>query len=199
MVWIKIRVVAIVAVAGPPTSVDGKLRQVSEPVSDQVRIDSRRSAAHQSAKLIEICRSGSLGDEVRVEKGVVSDFIIGVVVDVHGHVLVKDFQGFSVGFISSPTRYFVILHASEFVVLDPKVSLEYFCRRCESKQSRIPRCQTPGRGGGVGRGRGAGPPRFRRPPRGNAMDAFANSPAPMVPAPTASDLPKKKRRLTALF
>jgi hypothetical protein len=28
---------------------------------------------------------------------------------------------------------------------------------------------------------------------------LANSPAPMVPAPTASDLPKKERRLMELF
>src|ERR1700704_3955816 len=32
-----------------------------------------------------------------------------------------------------------------------------------------------------------------------AVGALANSPAPMVPAPTASDLPKKERRLIELF
>src|SRR5712672_836910 len=32
-----------------------------------------------------------------------------------------------------------------------------------------------------------------------AVGALANSPAPMVPAPTASDLPKKERRLRKLF
>ena len=58
----------VVAVARPPAGIDGKLGQVSEPVSDQIRIDSRRGAAHQSAKRIEICRRRSLGDEVRVEE-----------------------------------------------------------------------------------------------------------------------------------
>src|SRR5206468_5829444 len=61
-VWIKIRVMPVVAVACPPAGVDGKLRQVSEPVSNQVGIDASRSAAHQRAKRIEICRSRSLGD-----------------------------------------------------------------------------------------------------------------------------------------
>src|SRR6266404_607619 len=32
-----------------------------------------------------------------------------------------------------------------------------------------------------------------------AVGALANSPAPIVPAPTASDLPKKERRLRKLF
>src|SRR5437667_7517607 len=32
-----------------------------------------------------------------------------------------------------------------------------------------------------------------------AVGALANSPAPMVPAPTASDVPKKERRLIELF
>ena len=45
-------------------------------------INSRRGAAHQSAKRIEICRSRSLGDQIRVEELVMSDLIIGVVVDV---------------------------------------------------------------------------------------------------------------------
>ena len=35
-VWIKIRVMPVVAVARPPAGVDGKLGQVSEPMSDQV-------------------------------------------------------------------------------------------------------------------------------------------------------------------
>ena len=50
MVWIKIRVMAVVAITGPPAGIDGKLRQVGEPMSDLARIDSRRGATHQSAK-----------------------------------------------------------------------------------------------------------------------------------------------------
>src|SRR5438874_12938552 len=38
-----------------------------------------------------------------------------------------------------------------------------------------------------------------RPPLALAVGALANSPAPIVPAPTASDLPKKERRLRKLF
>jgi hypothetical protein len=37
-----------------------------------------------------------------------------------------------------------------------------------------------------------------RPPLARAVGALANSPAAMVPAPTASDLPKKERRLMEL-
>ena len=38
-----------------------------------------------------------------------------------------------------------------------------------------------------------------RPPLALAVGALANSPAPMVPAPTASDVPKKERRLIELL
>src|SRR5256886_544062 len=38
-----------------------------------------------------------------------------------------------------------------------------------------------------------------RPPLALAVEALANSPAPIVPAPTASDLPKKERRLRKPF
>src|SRR6266550_2610970 len=42
-------------------------------------------------------------------------------------------------------------------------------------------------------------PTVRLPCCALAVGALANSPAPMVPAPTASDLPKKERRLIELF
>ena len=102
IVRIKIRVMAVVAIAGPPAGIEGKLRQVGEPMSDQVRIDSRRGAAHQSTKRIEICRSRSLGDQVRVEELVMSDLIIGVVMDVVLHFVLDNLQGVGVGFIARP-------------------------------------------------------------------------------------------------
>ena len=93
-------------------------------MSDQVWIHSGRGAAHQRTKRIEICRRRSLGDQVRVEKLVMSDLIIGVVMDVVSRFIVKDLQGLSVGFIATATWNFVVLDAAEFVVLDPKVGLE---------------------------------------------------------------------------
>src|SRR5438876_1460729 len=110
----QIRVMAVVAIAGPPPGVEGKLRQVGESSSDQVRIDSRRGASDQSTKRVEICRSSSMGHQVRVEELVMSDLVIGVVVDVYGHVLVKHLQGLSVGFIPGTAWDFVVLDAAEF-------------------------------------------------------------------------------------
>ena len=130
---------AVVAIAGPPAGIDGKLRQVSEPMSDYVRIDSRRGAAHQSAKRVEICRSRSLGDQVRVEELVMSDLIIGVVMDVVFHFILNNLQGVGIGFIATAAWDFVVLDAAEFVVLDPKVGLEYLQRRWEAKQCRVSR------------------------------------------------------------
>jgi len=114
----------VIAITGPPAGVDGKLRQVGESSSDQVRIDSRRGTAHQSAKWIEIYGSRSLGDQVRVEELVMSNLIIGVVMDLVLHFILNNLQGVRVGFIATATGNFVILDAAEFVVLDPKVGLE---------------------------------------------------------------------------
>ena len=67
----------------------------------------------------------------------VSDFIIGVVVDVYGHVFIQYFNGVGVVWIASAAWDFGVLDAAEFVVLDPKVGLEYFRRRCEPEQGRV--------------------------------------------------------------
>src|SRR5262249_45599197 len=110
--WIKIRVMRVVAVPGPPAGVDGKLRQVSKPMSDQIRINSRRSAAHQSGKRTEICRRRSLGDQIRVKELVVSDLIIGVVVNVLSHIRVQHLQRGGVEWITSSTRDLRVLDAT---------------------------------------------------------------------------------------
>src|SRR4030095_4181732 len=133
---------AVVAVARPPAGVDGKLRQVSEPVSDQVRIDSCRSAAHQSAKRVEVGRSRSLGDQVCVEELVMSNLIIGVVMDVVLHFILNNLQGVRVGFIATAACSFFSLETAELFVLDPKVGLEKFQRRWEPEQCRVSRCET---------------------------------------------------------
>ncbi len=114
----------VVAVARPPAGVDGKLRQVSKPVSDQIGVNSRRGAAHQRGERIEICRRRSLGDQVGVEELVMSDLIVGVIVDVLIHVFVQRREGLGVIWIASAAWDFVILDAAEFVVLDPKVGLD---------------------------------------------------------------------------
>ena len=102
-------------------------------MSDLVPINSRRGAAHQSAKRVQICRRRSLGDQVRVEELVMRDLIIGVVMDVVSHFILNKLQGLGVGFIATAAWDFVVLDAAEFVVLDPKVGLEYLQRRWKAK------------------------------------------------------------------
>ena len=109
------------------------MRQVGEPLPDLASINSRRGATHQSAKPVQICRSRSLGNQVRVEELVMSDLIIGVVMDVVFHFILNNLQGVAVGFIAMAAWDFVVLDAAEFVVLDPKVGLEYLQSRWEAK------------------------------------------------------------------
>src|SRR5438874_9576076 len=139
MVCINIRVMPVIAIAGPPTGIDRKLRQVSEPTSDPVRIDAGRGAAHQRAKRIEICRRRSLGDQISVEELVMSSLIIGVVMDVVSHFILNNLQGLGIGWIAMAAWDFVVVDAAEFVVLNPKVGLEYFQSRWEAKECRVSR------------------------------------------------------------
>jgi hypothetical protein len=108
----------------------------------------------------------------------VSDLIIGVIVDVYGHVLVEYLNGLGVGFIPGTTWDFVIPDATEFVVLDPKVASS-----SSSAAGNRSRAASPG----------------VRPPRASAVRAPGNSPTPIVPAPAASDLAKNERRLIERF
>src|SRR5439155_23798122 len=70
------------------------------------------------------------------------EFIVGVVVDVYGHILIEDFNGIRIAWIPGSARDFVVLDSSEFVVLNPKVGLEYFRRRCEPEQGCVSRRYT---------------------------------------------------------
>src|SRR5262245_2636590 len=137
MVWIKIRVMTVVPVPRPPTGINRQLGQVGKPAPNQVGVDSGGCAAHQSAKRIEVCRSRALGDQIRVEEGVVSNFIVGVIVDVLIHVFVQRREGFSIVWITSSTWNFGVLDSTEFIVLDPKVGLEYLECRWEPEQGCV--------------------------------------------------------------
>ena len=86
MVWIQIRVMAVISVARPPAGINRELSQVSEPMPNQGRVHSRGSAAHQSTKRVEVCWSRSMGFQICVQKLVMSDLIVSIVVDVLGHV-----------------------------------------------------------------------------------------------------------------
>jgi hypothetical protein len=62
-----------------------------------------------------------------------SDLIIGVVMDVVSHFILNNLQGLGIGWIASAAWDFGVLDAAEFVVLNPKVGLEYFQSRWEAK------------------------------------------------------------------
>src|SRR5437762_11993828 len=100
-----------------------------------------------------------------------ADLIVGVVVDVLVHVLVQHRKGSGVGWISGSAGDFGVLDSAEFVVLLPQIGFDDFSAARNRRMFAPP------------------------PPRSTlalAVGALANSPAPMVPAPTASEVPKKE-------
>ena len=67
-----------------------------------------------------------MGDQVRIEELVMSDLIVGIIMDVLGHISVQHRDVGGVEWTATSTGDFGVLDATQFVVLDPKVSLEYF-------------------------------------------------------------------------
>src|SRR5262249_38745787 len=103
-VWVKIRVMAVVAVARPPAGINRELGQVGEPVPNQCGVNSGGSAAHQGAKRIEICRSRSVGRQIRIQKLVMSDLIVSIIVDVLSNVGSNNGGGGGIGWMACPAR-----------------------------------------------------------------------------------------------
>ena len=65
------------------------------------------------------------------------DFIIGVVVNVLGHIAVQYRHRSRIGRIPASTRDFFIWNASEFVVLEPEIGLNDFSRRRKPKHGCV--------------------------------------------------------------
>src|SRR5713101_4365199 len=87
---------------------------------------------------------GSLRDEVRVQEILMRELIIGVVVDVLGHVRIQHLNGSRVRWIATSARDLAgVRDASEFIVLHPKVGLEDFRRSRKPEQCGVPRCEPP--------------------------------------------------------
>jgi hypothetical protein len=59
--------------------------------------------------------------------------------DVVSHFIVKNLQGRGIGWIAMAAWDFGVGAAAEFVVLDPKVRLEYLQSRWEAKERRVSR------------------------------------------------------------
>ena len=60
------------------------------------------------------------------EKLMMSDLILGVIMDILVHVFIQHSQRIMVGWVPATAWNFAVLDASEFVVLDPKVGLKNF-------------------------------------------------------------------------
>src|SRR6266481_2166119 len=103
-----------------------KIRKTSTLVALCAIAGYSRRTTRQHAKLLEVYCVRVLGGEIRVEKVLVGELIIGVVVDVLGHVSVEHFKSSGVGWIPGSAWHFVVWNSPEFVVLHPKVGLEDF-------------------------------------------------------------------------
>ncbi len=79
----KVRILRPAAVAGPPTGINSKLRQIGEPAKI---VGARRFAAGQSAKLVEANGVRTLGSQICVDEDLVGEFVFRIVVNVLRHI-----------------------------------------------------------------------------------------------------------------
>ena len=130
----EVGVLRVAAVARPEAGVDGELHQVGEP-TDLLRAG--RLAARQGAELVQVDRVRAVRLQVGVDEGGVADLVVGVVVDVLGHVLVQHRDGLGVGGVAASAGDFAVLDAGELVVLLPQVGLEDLGRGQEPENRRV--------------------------------------------------------------
>ena len=62
--------------------------------------------------------------QIRIQKLMMSDLIVSIIVDVLSHVCVQHREGGGVEWIAGSARNFRVRDTAEFVVLNPKVGLE---------------------------------------------------------------------------
>jgi hypothetical protein len=67
----------------------------------------------------------------------VSELILGIIVDVLGHVRIELNNSILVNCNWSSARYFAVWDSSELVILDPEIGLENFGRGSKPEQSGI--------------------------------------------------------------
>ena len=148
-------------------------------VSRRLSAGTGGGAARQSAELIEMDWLRALRDQVCVEEVLVSELILGIVMDVLVHVPIQDFQGFGVDWIPVPPGTSLSWMPAELVVLHPEIGLEDFRRRREPEQGGIAGCESGSRS---------------RPHRQTLLRAELNSAAPGASAAAPSPMRRRKDR-----
>jgi hypothetical protein len=93
--------------------------------------------AFQVAKSFQIDRLGTFRHEIGVDEVKVSEFIIGIVMDVLWHVPVEHFERSYVRSVPAPAGDLRILNSPKFVVLLPKIRLQNFERGKKSQNINI--------------------------------------------------------------
>jgi class 3 adenylate cyclase/tetratricopeptide (TPR) repeat protein len=80
--------------------------------------------------------------QIGIEEREVGELVVGVVVDVLGHVRVQHRQCRGIGRVAAPAGNFVVLNAAKFVVLLPDVGFERLERGQETQNCRVSRRET---------------------------------------------------------
>jgi hypothetical protein len=134
----QIWVLRAAAVACPPTGIHGELHEVGEPSN---LLGAGRFTTWQRTKLIQIDWISALRSQVRVDERHMAELILGIVVDILGHVPIQHLKGLDVGCTPTSTWDFAVLDASQFVVVLPQIALEDFDRSQESKNGYVSPCE----------------------------------------------------------
>jgi hypothetical protein len=101
------------------------------------RVDAGRCTALQRAKRIEIDGITTVCHQEGIDEREVAVLVLGVVVDVLGHVHIQHLQGRLVPGNAGATGVLAVLDAAQLVVLFPQVGFEDFGGRQEPEDGHI--------------------------------------------------------------
>src|SRR5579863_602924 len=131
----KIGVIGGAAVAGPEAGVDGEIHQVGEAAKVA---RARGFAAGQVGEWRKVNRLGADGFEVGVNESLVTQLVVGVVVNVLRHVAVENLQrSLVIGAAAADARLFGVLDSTEFGVLDPQIAFKNFRGRQKAEDGNV--------------------------------------------------------------
>jgi hypothetical protein len=86
--------------------------------------------------------------QVGVDEGDMAELVVGVVVDVHVHVLVQYLDLLGIGLVPAASRNLAVLDTGELVVLLPEIGLDDLCGTEEAED----RCISTGKAAAFGLG-----------------------------------------------
>src|SRR5205814_8215383 len=131
---VQVRIMAAAPITRVPAGINRELHEVGKA---QLSARSGSSAAGQSTEAFQVNGIGSLGNEICIQEILVSELVVGVVVDVLRKIVINSLKFSHILRITAAAGDLVVLDSGEFVVLHPEISFENLRRRGKPEEGGV--------------------------------------------------------------